>query len=521
MKSSQLPFLDCVKAVRAVSTCSLLSALCLGVIPTAASLQAQQSSGRTGSSSGENHAAMDAARKAVPVTPSEDSPALSSSLNAPDAGVPVSGGASPVVETSGPLHTCDDGVSAAMEVDAAGMPCWANIRTVDHWNSMLIPEGLSFHGAQRSDAPVTGQSSFVYTVGGFSGFVLPDGNEAKVYGGLGAAAGRIQRPRWQLSMEDAGGLGDEQSGGAHLAGLNRFAVRGTGQVSERLSWQANATNTYGTDALREAAPLDYRMIGEAEAPAADTPTYGLHTGQMTDQEEGTKLRYAKTERSHWDFSGTDVYRRYTDTGFSTQTAMVQAEFLHAMTRDVAVGVYGQGAHQTNQIRCTIEGGGGRLLTAWGTHSSLNLSGGLNGASASCGSRAQVTGEAALYQSISTHTDLYASAGRGLGDGALERAVFLNTASAGLRHTFGRQVAGRLSATALQGVDPKSVGGLKNQSLHASFVELGLRYPFGKGLSGESDFRHYSASGEPVSPNRSLLLFTLWWSPEKERERSTR
>ncbi len=280
MKSSQLPFLDCVKAVRAVSTCSLLSALCLGVIPTAASLQAQQSSGRTGSSSGENHAATDAARKAVPVTPSEDSPALSSSLNAPDAGVPVSGGASPVVETSGPLHTCDDGVSAAMEVDAAGMPCWANIRTVDHWNSMLIPEGLSFHGAQRSEAPVTGQSSFVYTVGGFSGFVLPDGNEAKVYGGLGAAAGRIQRPRWQLSMEDAGGLGDEQSGGAHLAGLNRFAVRGTGEVSERLSWQANATNTYGTDALREAAPLDYRMIGEAEAPAADTPTYGLHAGRV-------------------------------------------------------------------------------------------------------------------------------------------------------------------------------------------------------------------------------------------------
>jgi hypothetical protein len=444
-----------------------------------------------------------------PASSNSSGPVLHSSLNSLDSEPAV--GAAPVVETNGPLHTCDDGVSASLQQDAPNMPCWANIRTVDHWNSMFIPEGVSFHESDNAEIPADVPSSFGYTAGGLSAYEFPDGDQIKVYGGLIAGAGLIEEHRWQMMVEDAAGFGDAEFGGPSFAGLNRFAARATGDVNERWTWQANATNTFGTDALRTFAPLDYRMIGESEVPAADVVAYGLHAGNILNQEEGVKLRFADSERSHWDFSAGDTYRDYSDDGFSVQTVRARAEYLHALTRSTAFGFFGEGDHQTNQLDCSLGGGGARILSEWSNHASLNISGGVYGASPSCGKQVQFQGDAAIYLPLNGTTDVYFSADRGLGDGAVERAIFLDSASTGLRHTFRRQIAARLTGTALYGTDPRD-----NSSLHGSFVEASLRYPLPMGFSQETAIRHYAVSGFAAPPNRTVGVFTLWWSPQKHR-----
>lgn len=448
------------------------------------------------------------AKSDAPVADASSMPVLNSSLNTLDGSDPAVG-AAPVVEANGPHHTCDDGVSASLQQDTPNLPCWANIRTVDHWNSMFIPEGVSFHGSDNGQIPADVPSSFAYTAGGLSSYVFPDAPQAKVYGGLGAAAGLIEKHRWQAMLEDAGGGGDYQLQGAHFAGLNRFAARATGEVNQRWTWQVNATNTFGTDALRLFAPLDYRMIGQSEAPAADTVAYGLHAGNYLNQEEGIKLRYADSERSHWDFLAGDTYRHYSDDGFSVSTVRTRAEYLHALTRQTAVGAFGEADHQTNLLDCSLGGGGVRLLTDWHQRASLNLSAGIYGAGASCGKQIQFQGDAAFYVSLNPGSDFYVSANRGLGDGAVERAVFLDTVSAGLRHTFGQQITTRLSGTALYGVDPRA-----NHSLHGSFVEGSIRYPLPGGFSQETAIRHYAVSGVDAPPNRTIAVVTVWWSPQK-------
>ena len=449
-----------------------------------------------------------ASRSGSPAGDPASSPVLNSSLNSLDGNEPAVG-AAPVVEANGPMHTCDDGVSASLQQDAPHLPCWANIRTVDHWNSMFIPEGVSFHGADRGQIPADVPSTFAYTAGGMSSYVFPDAPQAKVYGGLGAAAALIEKHRWQMMIEDAGGGGDYQLAGSHFAGLNRFAARATGELSQRWTWQGNATNTYATDALRTFAPLDYRMIGQSEAPAADTVAYGLHTGTILNQEEGAKLRFANSERSYWDFLVGDSYRSFSDDGFAVQTVRARAEYLHAVTRETAIGGYGEVAHETNLLDCSISGGGARLLKDWNARASLNISAGIYGAGSSCGKQVQFQGDAALYVSLSPRSDFYLSANRGLGDGAIERAVFLDTASAGLRHTFKQQVSTRLSATALYGVDPKT-----SLSIHGSFAEASVRYPLPGGFSQETAIRHYAVSGFDAPSNRTLGVLTLWWSPKK-------
>ncbi len=413
---------------------------------------------------------------------------------------------------SQPLGRCGDALSAALQQNAPGVPCWSNVRTVDHWNSSSLPAGLAMSGNNSFVVPHDGPSSFHYTLGGMSAFSFPDGNEGKVYGAQGAASGLIERRRWQMMLEDGGALGDLQLGGASFAGLNRAAARATGEVNTRWSWQGSATNTFGTDALRTVAPLDYRIIGQTEAPAADTVSYGLHRGNALDQEEGAKIRYADSPRTRWDLSAAHVYRHYSDDGFGVQTARARLEYLHSLTRETAFGIYGDGANQTSPLACSLGGGGARLLSEWGPRASINVSGGINGASAACGKSVQFTGDAALYLRANDHNDLYFSADRGLGDGAIEKTTFLDTASVGVRHAFNRNASLSLSGVGLYGTSP-----VTRQSYHGSFAEINLHYPIGLGFSQESAIRHYSVSGLPAQEVRTAAVFTLWWSPKHSHE----
>ena len=137
----------------------------------------------------------------------------------------------------------------------------------------------------------------------------------------------------------------------------------------------------------------------------------------------------------------------------------------------------------------------RLIAAWAglacdgsasgdMHTSLNVTSGVNGASTSCGHRAQFTGTAALYTKLGPSTDLYLTGGRDLSDGILEHTVFLNTGALGLRHSFHRMVDTRVSLNGLQGANPK-------QSFHGTFVDGSLHLHDAGGLfarAGSSSLR---------------------------------
>ena len=406
-----------------------------------------------------------------------------------------------------PLSSCGDALSVALQQGTPQFPCWANIRTVDRWNSASFGNGFSSSKDRTSISPENVPSSFTLTAGGFNAFSLPGDGEGKAYGGLAAMSGLLERRRWQLMAEDAGGAADFQLSGAHFVGLNLAAVRATGEVTPRLTWQGSATNTYGTDAARQVAPIDYRMVGQADAPAPDTPAYGLHAGLMTEGEEGFKMRYEATRRSAWDFAGLDDYTKYNADGFLVNTARGRVEYLHNVADGTALGFYGEGAHQTQSLECSVGGGGIRFLSSWDDHATLNISGGIAGANSSCGKRVQFTGAAALYARLAKRTDLYLSANRDLGNGVLEHAIFMSTGGAGIRHSFTHSIDIHVSLNELYGTDP-----VTRQTYHGSFVDGSFHYRLGLGFSQELELRRFSFSGLPEEAGRTVGVFTLWWSP---------
>lgn len=421
----------------------------------------------------------------------------------------------PRTTSTEPLSSCGDSLSVALQQGTPEFPCWANIRTVERWNSAAIVSGLQPGSDASVNLPKYEPSTFGWTVGGLSGFSFPNAGPGNAYAGIGAAAATIQKRRWQFMAEDGGGLADFKAGGAdYLVGLNRAAVRATGEFDPRWTWQGTATSTYGTDAARVVAPLDFRQLGDAGAPAAETVVYGMHSGRVATGEEGGKIRYEPSRRTYWDFSGTHTYTQYNAEDFLVQTARARVEYLHALTPSMGIGVYGNGEHQTGPLECSVGGAGLRWVDAWGTHASLNISGGVAGAGESCGKRAQFIGAAAIYTKLTQSTDLYLSGGRDLSDGILEHTVFLSTGAAGVRHSFHRVVDIRASLNGIEGVDP-----VTKQSYHGTFVEGSLHYRMRLGFSQEVEVRSYKVAGTPTN-DRAIAVFTLWWTPGRTAEAPT-
>jgi hypothetical protein len=426
---------------------------------------------------------------------------------------PNSSGGGPLSATIDETGGCGDILSAALQQDGAATPCWADIRTVDHWNTMNLANGPTVTGGPgflpaENESP----SGFTFAVGGVGGLLFDRGSNSSAYAGAGALSGFVQRRRWELMYEDGGALGNYQLNGSNLAGLNRAALRANGELTSRWLWQGSATNAFGNDTLRLFAPLDYRTVGNTEAPVTDTVAYGLHSGNIVDQQEDFKLRTAESRRSNWDFSLAHTFRHYADDDGTAQTVRGRAEYVHATSRNSAVGFLAGAAHQTGLSECTLGGAGMLGLLQWGSRASLNISGSADGASSSCGKSVQFTGDASLYVRAGNRDDLYLTGNRDLSDGVVENLALLDSAGGGIRHQFARDTSLRLSGAAIYGTDPRT-----NVTYNGVFTEAAMSYPLGAGFLQETAYRHYQVSKIPGGDNRNVVTFTLWWSPKKNSQ----
>lgn len=413
------------------------------------------------------------------------------------------------------VSNCGDAVSDALGQTGSGMPCWSDIRTVDHWNTLNLGREMNVSGDQSLRLPGTAPSEFTYTLGALSGLVYQDPANAQGYTGVGAVSGFVRQRKWQMMFEDGGSLGD-----FHIAsddtfvGLNRAALRATGSVATRWSWQGSATNTYGNDVLRTLGPLDYRRVGDsqagsAEAPVVDVVAYGLHSGNLTDQQEDFKLDDQESRRTSLGFSVAHTFRHYEDDRFTGETYRARAEALHSLSQNAALGIFATANRQSGIARCSLAGLGAVGLAQWGSRTSVSLSGSLDGASNTCGKRVQSLGDLAVYMRAAPKTDFFITANRDLSGGIVEQAVLLNSASAGIQQTYRSGATLRLSGAAIHYNDI-----ITNVPHTGSFAEADAVLPLGRTLLEETSYRHYQISSLPIQDNRNVLTFTVWWSPKR-------
>ena len=434
------------------------------------------------------------------------------SESAPNASLIVAGG-----------EACNDALSNALHADPVAMPCWANIRTVDRWNTTDIPDGGGLRGSTNFKLPSSKRPRASFVFGPVAGTFLSHDPAPHGVGGLAAVSALMGNRRWQFEFEDGGSLGDLNFKGSNSrVGLNRAALRFSGETTPRFLWQASATNTYGTDAYRTMAPLDYRIIGNAESPVAETTAYGLHAGTLVDEQEDLKLRYEFSRRTNWDFVAGHTLQSYADDGVTVQTLQGRIEMLHAVTPSTAVGVYGTAGHQGPVARadgfgaCLLSGGGLRSLSNWKNRATLNVSGGISGATYGCGRSVQVIGDAAFSMNIRRRSSLFLTLDRGFSGGVVEQAPFLSSATTGIRHTFPSGLAISVSGAGVLGSNP-----ITRHQYAATFGEFAANYRIGSHLTQETTIRRFQADTPGGSNGRSVLTFVLWVNPRPAHKEQSR
>ena len=448
--------------------------------------------------------------KTAPPNPAPPLPPASSASSSSPEGAPAPAALYP----EEPMHPadCGDALSQALDADPNTLPCWSNIRTVDRWNTTQIPDAdgkyaTGFH--LGPDQP----TNFSFVLGSLVGTDITSSPAPHGYGGLAGASGLIDRAHWQLMFEDAGGGADINFAGSNnAAGINRGAIRAVGEINSRLIWQASVANTYGTDALRLFAPLDYRKVGDAQAVVADTVAYGLHAGRVTDEEEDAKLRYESSRRSNWDLVFGHTLQAYSDDGALIQTERGRLEYLHAFSPGMAAGIYGSAERQDGATPCSLSGVGLRSLSQWGSRASLNISGAINGTASACGSSIAFTGDATFSVNTFKNSSLFVGANRGLSGGIIEHTALLNSLTIGLHHQFRRDVGLTLSGAGILATDP-----LTQNHYSGTFEALAISYPLGQHFVQETSIRHFQVSPASLQDNRVIFAYTLWFNPRRKSD----
>ena len=211
-------------------------------------------------------------------------------------------------------------------------------------------------------------------------------------------------------------------------------------------------------------------------------------------------------RSGWDYSLKNDYQKVFDSGQTVNAVQGRATYLHLATRATTYGFYGLGTHQTGSVTCSSGGGGLEV----GYHPSVKV--GLAGSagpaigSGTCGRSVQVIANGTAYYRPTLTTAFYASAARTPNDGVIPDAIWLTTYAGGIRHSLNPRLELGVDYADTQGSSTK-----KTPSYREDYVSGNVRFSLWGSLAEEVSIRHFTGSGLLANPDRTTLLFGVWWT----------
>lgn len=303
--------------------------------------------------------------------------------------------------------------------------------------------------------------------------------------------------------------GDPQS-------YHTLTLSGLGSFSERWFWTASSSGSYGSESARLQGPLSFLVV--SSTPIADTTSTAvlLRAKNVAFSESSVGLGWLKSRR---DRISLNVFHTYTgiEGGSTTisQTAGSHAnaigsklEYVRALTQRIDLRSYGEADTVLNGPKCNTYGGGLGLGIKM-THSiMLDVAGGPQWSSATCGSPQSANFSASLVKTFGHQDRVYASVNRMFTTVATLDSRWEDNATVGFskmlrRYTFTTD-AGYLRGTPITTIIP---------AYHGYFIAPRLRYKITKSLGISAGYRSFhGAGGNLVSGNASYAVVGLEWYP---------
>ena len=344
------------------------------------------------------------------------------------------------------------------------------------------------------------------TIGGYdSAFDARPNLSGHFVGGRMFTGALLDRSSSFALVENTASVIDYKNGPGSLQYLDVFALSAAGSFSPSVATVLDVANTYGNDAIRVIAPLDY-------VDGTELGSYGIHSGKVLDNQIASRVIVQSTSTRQWTITARNNFRKFFDSTLWSDTAHGGAALRFQSSERTTWGLYEDTSHESGATDCTTEGGGLLYQHKLSRVASVDASAGPAFGSKGC--FITVTGN--FYGALSLQprepTILYVTASRKLNESSFTGAVFENSVMAGVIHKIDLHTLLKLQGAWVQGRMPSNV-----TNAEGGYVAGLFEKEVGGGFTFSAAAQHYWWSGVTnVTPSRTLVIATLSWSPMRRK-----
>ena len=300
-----------------------------------------------------------------------------------------------------------------------------------------------------------------------------------------------------------------------------LSLSAMGSFSERWFWTASSSGSYGSESARLQAPLSFLVV--QSTPIVDTTSAAvlLRAKNVAFTESSLGIGWLRSRR---DRIGLTLVHTYTGIEGDSSLAGVfgthanaigtKLEYVRSLTQRIDLRSYGQADTVLNGPKCNTYGGGLGLGIKMSHSIVLDVQGGPQWSTDTCGSPQSANFSASLVKNFGSQARVYASVNRMFTTVARLDSRWEDNATAGFSKIFRRYTfttdAGYLRGTPIVTITP---------AYHGYFVAPRLRYKIMNGLGVSAGYRSFHGTGgNLVSGNASFAVVGLEWYPAPLRFR---
>ena len=307
---------------------------------------------------------------------------------------------------------------------------------------------------------------------------------------------------------------DTQSGGPQA--YHTVTLSAMGALSPRWYWTASTSGSYGSESARLQGPLSFLVV--QSTPIADTTSTAvlIQARNVAFAESTLGLGWLKSRRDRISLSVSHIYTGIEgdssttppDIGTHANAIAEKLEYTRTLTPRIDLRSYGQAEEIVGSPTCNTFGAG-LGIAARMTHSvTLNVQGGPQWTTSSCGSPISASFSASIVKNFGNRDKIYAAVSRQFSTIAGLDSHWEDDATVGFAKGLGRFTlttdAGYLRGDAIAPVVP---------SYHGYYVAPRVRYKVTNALGLSAGYRSFhGAGGNLVSGNLSYAVVGVEWYP---------
>ena len=295
--------------------------------------------------------------------------------------------------------------------------------------------------------------------------------------------------------------------------FHTVTLSGMGSLSERWYWSASSSGSYGSESARLQGPLSFLVI--SATPIADTTSDAvlLNANNVAFVEDRLGIGWLKSRRDRITLTAFHTYtgiqaNSTQPVGEHSNAIGSKLEYTRSLTQRIDLRSYTEADTVLNGPKCNTIGGGLGLGIKMSHSVVLDVAGGPQWSSETCGSPQSANFAASLVKNFGNRDRIYASVNRmfttfGQLDSRWEDNATVGF-SKGMRRLTLTTDAGYLRGTSVTTVVP---------AYHGYFVAPRIRYKVTNALGFTAGYRSFQGSGgDLVSGNASFATVGLEFYP---------